>query len=63
MKTLIIVLSIAVLFLYMRWILLIGLYPLQALTAIYRNHPSAYTKILAVPNAVFERLIGGGGTV
>ncbi len=56
---LIIVFAVAVLFLYMKWVLLVVLYPLQALAAIYRNHPSVYIKILAAPNAIFERIIGG----
>ncbi len=60
MRTVIIILLVAVLLLYLKWILLVVLYPLQALAGIYRNHPSVYTKILTAPNAVFERIIGGG---
>ncbi len=63
MRILIVILAVAVLLLYLKWILLIVLYPMQALAAIYRNHPSAHTKILAAPNAVFEKTIGGGGAL
>ncbi len=63
MRILIVILAVAVLLLYLKWILLIVLYPMQALAAIYRNHPSAHTKILAAPNAVFEKTIGGGSVI
>lgn len=55
-------LIIAVLILYLKWIFIIILYPLEALWGMHkRNHSNILYKILAVPAWMIEKILRGGG--
>ncbi len=59
MDTIIIILLIAVMLLYLRWIFIILVYPLQALWGVYQKHKTPLTKLFAAPFYIVEHILGG----
>lgn len=58
----IILLVVAVLLLYAKWIFFVFLYPLEMCLGLYRNHPeNKFCKVLAIPGLLAERILRGGG--
>lgn len=53
-------LFILVALLYLKWILIILMLPLQMMWGLYKNHKSLATKVLALPNWLIEKLFRGG---
>lgn len=56
------VLIIAIVVLYLKWIFITLLYPLEACWGLYQNHKSnKLFKLLAVPSYCIERMLRFGG--
>lgn len=54
------ILAILVLFLYIKWLLLLFMLPLQMLWGLYINHKSMLTKIFAAPYWLLDKIVMGG---
>lgn len=56
------ILIIAIIALYLKWICIVLLYPLEACWGVYQNHkPNKIFKLLAVPAYCVERFLRFGG--
>lgn len=54
------ILFILVILIYLKWILIILIFPLQMMYGYYQNHKSLVSKVLAVPNWLIEKSLRGG---